>query len=488
MSATERPHCQFHPSAAAGWFCPTCNANLCPGCAVLDVLESSASTELLSCGHCGGAVDVLKVHRSGAPFGNRLLGAWLYPLKKSGLMALLAVGAVVALSRAVFSFVPLLPGLVVLAVWLGSFWGALFWIVRGTAMGAEHFTAPDFHDIHHDLVDPAIRGVLATALIWLPAIIFLVNADETNPTGALFWLMVLVTLLYAPMALLFAAIGESKLSLLNPVKVVRIGVRLGRPYLMVVAWMVPLALVGVILMWVAAKVSSLHVPLVASLLGEAISLYVPFVVARMLGLLLFAYGDRVGYGVDSEFFEPALPGVKPRGKKRAARVPAQEQRETDRPALHQRFIEMEPKVAPTAQPEPRQRFIELEPEPAPEAPPEPLETQLVRAVETNALDQALALYRRLPERLPPLPAACHLAVGQQAATVGDYTLAVRALKQVAQHSPEDPLAPRSCVILARLYGERLGDAASAQKLYRHVVSRYPGTDAARFAQSRLTPA
>jgi tetratricopeptide (TPR) repeat protein len=177
-------------------------------------------------------------------------------------------------------------------------------------------------------------------------------------------------------------------------------------------------------------VSSLGVPLLAPLLGEAISLYVPFVVARMLGLLLFSYGDRVGYGMASEFFEP---------------------------------------------------------EPAPVAPPEPLEAQLVRAVETNALDQALALFRRLPERLPPLPAACHLAVGQKAAAVGDYPVAVRALKQVAQHSPEEPLAPKSCVLLARLYGERLGDAASAQKLYRHVVGRYPGTEAARFAQSRLPP-
>ncbi len=467
MPATQPLHCQFHPSAAAGWFCPACNANLCPGCAVLEVLESAGSTELLSCGRCGGAAEVLKVHRSRSSFGQRLLGAWRYPLKKSGLLALLAVGAVVALSRAVFGFIPLLPGLVVLAVWLGSFWGALFQIVRGTAMGAEHFTAPDFHDIYHDLVDPAVRGVVATAVIWIPAVIYYVRtADETDRVDSGFLLMVLITLLYAPLALLFAATGERKRSLLNPFKVLDVGMRLGRPYLMVVAWMVPLALVGMVLRGVDEAVSSLGVPLLAPLLGEAISLYVPFVVARMLGLLLFSYGDRVGYGMASEFFEPALPDVKPRGKKRAAR----------------------PRVAPEEQPVPRPRFIELEPEPAPVAPPEPLEAQLVRAVETNALDQALALFRRLPERLPPLPAACHLAVGQKAAAVGDYTLAVRALKQVAQHSPEDPLAPKSCVLLARLYGERLGDAASAQKLYRHVVGRYPGTDAARFAQSRLMPA
>jgi hypothetical protein len=470
----ESPSCQYHPRAAAGWFCPACDAKLCPDCAVA---EPVASTELLSCARCGGAVEEWKVHRSHAPFSRRLLGAWKYPLKTSGLMALLAVGAVVALSRVVSGMMPFLIGLIPLSIWLGSFWGSLFWIVRGTAMGAEHFTAPDFHDVHHDLVRPAIRGTVATALIWIPAILFIVGAEELDLPMALFWVVVIASVLYAPMALMIAATGESTLSLLNPFKVIGISMRLGSAYLTVAAWMVPLAGVHVVLMVVASKVSSLNIPLVASVLAEGISLYIPFVMARMLGLLLYVHGDRVGYGIESEFYEPALPGVKPRGKKRTARGPAQEQPEAGLPAPRPRFIELEP------EPEPAPR-----PAAAPEPRPEPLEVQVVKAVETNALDRALELYRRLPENLASLPAASHVAVGQKAAAVGDYPLAVRALKQVAQLSPEDPLAPKACVILARLYGERLGDAASAQKLYRHVVSRYPGTDAARFAQSRLPPA
>src|SRR5690349_24956306 len=95
---SENPYCQYHPRAAAGWCCPACDAKLCPDCAVV---ESVASADLLSCARCGGAVEEWKVHRSHAPFSQRLLGAWKYPLKKSGLMALLAVGAVVALSRGV---------------------------------------------------------------------------------------------------------------------------------------------------------------------------------------------------------------------------------------------------------------------------------------------------------------------------------------------------------------------------------------------------
>ncbi|MFY0523563.1 hypothetical protein ACN28I_10405 [Archangium gephyra] len=465
---SENAHCQYHPRAAAGWFCPACDAKLCPDCTVL---EEVASTGLLSCVRCGGAAEEWKVHRSHTPFSRRLLGAWHYPLKKSGLLALLAVGAVVAMSRGLSSILPFVPGLILLTIWLGSFWGSLFWIVRSTSMGAEHFTAPDFHDVHHDLVSPAIRGTVATALIWVPALLFFFKANKLEGVGAVFGVVVLATVLYAPMALMFAATGQGTLSLLNPFKVIGIAMRLGRAYLVVAAWMVPLALLHLMLMFVAAKVSSLSIPLLPSVLGEAISLYVPFVMARMLGLLLYVHGDRVGYGVDSEFYEPAMPGVKPRGKKRAARVPAQARAEASHPA-------------------PRQRFIEMEPEPAPRpAPtPEPLEAQVVRAVETNALDRALELYRRLPENLASLPAASHVAVGQKAAAVGDYPLAVRALKQVAQLTPEDPLAPRACVILARLYGERLGDEASALKLYRHVAGRYPGTDAARFAQSRLKPA
>ena len=43
------------------------------------------------------------------------------------------------------------------------------------------------------------------------------------------------------------------------------------------------------------------------------------------------------------------------------------------------------------------------------------------------------------------------------------------------------------VILARLCDGRLGDASEAQALYLAVVERFPGTPAARFAQSRLAP-
>ena len=102
------------------------------------------------------------------------------------------------------------------------------------------------------------------------------------------------------------------------------------------------------------------------------------------------------------------------------------------------------------------------------------------------LQKAAEIYAALPD-LPPtsLCPGSHLAVGQAAAGRGDFACAVRALKAAASIAPDAPDAPRACVILARLYAERLGDAASAERLYRFVVQRYPDTDAARFARQRL---
>jgi hypothetical protein len=40
---------------------------------------------------------------------------------------------------------------------------------------------------------------------------------------------------------------------------------------------------------------------------------VPFVAVRVLGLLLYTHGDLVGYGLESDYLVPVMPGAEPRG-------------------------------------------------------------------------------------------------------------------------------------------------------------------------------
>jgi hypothetical protein len=112
----------------------------------------------------------------------------------------------------------------------------------------------------------------------------------------------------------------------------------------------------------------------------------------------------------------------------------------------------------------------------------PLVQALQQALATKDLAQVVALYAAATE---PLPAALHFEAGRAAAVAVNNPLALRAFKTFVQLAPQDPLAPKALVMAARIYGERLGDAATAAKIYAHVVAKYPGTEAATFAQQRL---
>jgi hypothetical protein len=78
-----------------------------------------------------------------------------------------------------------------------------------------------------------------------------------------------------------------------------------------------------------------------------------------------------------------------------------------------------------------------------------------------------------------------LEEGQAAAARGDFDTAVRALRAAATEVPDHPIAPRACILLARIYSERLDDSVKGDELYRYVMKRYPSTSAAAFAERKL---
>jgi hypothetical protein len=66
--------------------------------------------------------------------------------------------------------------------------------------------------------------------------------------------------------------------------------------------------------------------------------------------------------------------------------------------------------------------------------------------------------------------------------------AARMLEGMLLRQPRHALAPRAMVILARLMAERLQRPDEAHALYRQALERFPGTEAARFAEARLSDA
>jgi tetratricopeptide (TPR) repeat protein len=272
------------------------------------------------------------------------------------------------------------------------------------------------------------------------------------------WLIVLAGAAWLPGVLLLAAGGQSVLTMLNPLAVIATVRRLGRDYLLTLGALAGLSVALLLGRLVAAGIHGLELPLLSRWAAELVTCIVPFIMARVLGLLLYARGDALGYGLPSEYLEPILGDTRPR---------------VEAPPLRASPPVPEEAEAPAALPSSITETL----------------AALAQAVGAQDAGKALPLYAELrePRLLKQLEPAHHLFVGQAAVAQGQYALAVKALETAADVAPDGPSASRALVLLARVYAERMKDPERAQSIYRYVVHRYPNTDASRFALAHLSP-
>ena len=437
------------------------------------------TVDLLVCRVCGDRAEPLLVHRSvQTPLAVHLGSAWRYALSPQAL--LLAAGQATILSVLAFlTRAAMLVGRVApLVLALGVFWSCFFAMLRASARGEKHVPLPDSSDFFADWLLPAFRGLLATSVVWLPLTLYFVHGEHARVSSAqvlddpslytlarllvvlweplredpLAWLLVVVGLAYLPMALVLGAVGANPLTVFNPLRGLACIRRLGSDYLLTLGVLLVLGAVFLGVRWVGTGLRSLVGGVITFWLAEFIEAPVPFLMAHVLGLLVYTRGDVLGYGAPRDYLLPVLPDAAPRT------------------TLH---------VEGLGTPEP----VSTE-----KAQATSLQTrELAEAVRTRDVPAALSLYASLG--LPPgaIPASIHLFVGQAAATYGDHALAVRALEAAADVAPDEPLAPKALVLLARVLGERMREPARAQEVYRYIVDRYPETDASRFAQAHLPP-
>jgi hypothetical protein len=316
--------CRRHAKAPAGWNCASCRADLCADCVAKQV-GGPKGRPIPVCCTCGRGVAQIMVHRRAAqPFGRRLWRAFEFPLGTTGIISLLFVGFVRALTS--YAGAGSFAGTGGFVLRHGLFWAFVFFIIRSVANGERRIGVFDFTDLQSDLVAPAIKGLLATAILWIPAVVYIYFAAGESLMGILtypswhdpaVWLLAALGTLYVPMALLAAATDLGFGSILNPIFIGRSIVRIGKDYLLAVV-MVGLvlfvlggaaALLGVVFM-------KIPVPLVGRWLTFTVGLYGPFVAAGVLGHLLWVHGEVLDWGRSEDFQTPLLPGVEPRGQPR----------------------------------------------------------------------------------------------------------------------------------------------------------------------------
>jgi hypothetical protein len=276
------------------------------------------------CCQCRRGVSPITIHRADlVPLWQRLLDAPKYPLGAVGLLSLVSLAFVRALTSYVSPMSMLTMGAAVFLLRQGLYWAFLFFIIRNSAEGASKMGVLGFRDIQSDVVSPALKGLLATALLWLPAAIYVAVVSENGVFGILtyegskdpfFWALALVGILYAPMALLAGATDLGFLHILNPIQIFSSIRRMGRDYFVAIAAMAVVLIFGRILDSVAGLVlAKVGIPFLPRWLAEMVSLYPTFIAARVLGTLLFARGEALDWGRAEEYQVPVLAGVRPRG-------------------------------------------------------------------------------------------------------------------------------------------------------------------------------
>lgn len=461
--------CVRHPGAPAGWECSGCHSKLCPDCTAV---RRTGTSQLFVCCCCGDMARPITIERASVPFLHRVLDAPLFPLKPPGLVALAMLSVFLAfMSYFRSSFAPPMARWFVFLVYYGTFWAYMLYIIRSTGAGTTRMAVPEFRDIRTDLFGPALKGIAATAMIWVPAVAYAFAVRQWGLTDFLalaplrdpiFWALILLGVVYAPMALLAAATDIELGGMLNPIRIFTYIRRMGWPYFGAVAALIVLAVAGAIVdSFIVPHLMAIPIPFVCRILATAAGLWAPFVMVRVLGLLLHVYGWHLDWGDRSEYADPVLRGVAPRGSAVAPRA-----RETSGPLL-----------VSTAVPSAPAAFLDAR------SLLDGVAGQVATALDGYDLGTALAVYGAHRE-IAGLPPEYHFRIGQAAVDEGQTSVAVRALKTAgfSQHV----VAPDALLALGQLYEERLADPMSACRLYREVSRKFPASSAAPEAARRLS--
>lgn len=247
----------------------------------------------------------------------RLLTIWRYPLSFGGIVAMVGMGVLFAVG----SF-----GLPYWMLAVVSFWGYMFGQVQSTARGIDDIGPPNFSTLAESVFGVLFRAFIATSASWLPLIFYLIAYKPTlfdalvNPVV---WFFVLFGLVNVPVAIMGAAVETPLTKLLNPLWLVHCVALLGRSYWIAVSVLGALTALQCVVLVLGYYIVQISLPLLPIGVAIAVTLlaYIPFLMARTVGLLLYVCGDKLGYGDPNDYLERIVT-ERPRGSLPAPKLSA----------------------------------------------------------------------------------------------------------------------------------------------------------------------
>ena len=457
--------CTLHGNARAAWRCSKCQSLLCPSCAAPDEQHGS---KLVRCVQCGGLAELLMVKREIKSYWGMLPAFFKSMFSLRGLAQMAVLGGFLAL----LAWVGRLPlfGIVAWFFYVAVYASYYFLIVRQATVGEEVLPERDNLAEIGEILLTGIRFILAVAMLWVPVLIYLWNTNVQYAEVMDFIkdpflvIILLVSFLYVPGAIITTAISESILAILNPANVILIAFRVPRDYIVTaVVWGLLHVLQILFKVLLGATLLQVEVPVLIPWVYEILTLILPLTGAFVLGWMIHQNEDAFGLLGAKDMMVPELPKAMPKGVMPVAAV-----------------VTEQPSQAPV-------EAIELD-DSVSEAAGEEEQASLKQAVEAGDGQSALALMKRLRAKGLPsgLDVQGELTLAAVLGRSGLILEAAQLCREVAEREPEGPFAARAIFTAARLAAEKLGRKDQGVALYRYLVEKYPKDPYAERAKEMLS--
>jgi hypothetical protein len=478
--------CARHPAHTAWWQCPRCSITLCPSCIVRKENVNNKHELLYFCPICDVESRNLDFFHAIAPLWKRLPKFLSYPFASWSSAGLILAFALLA---APFSQPDLLSAVVHFAMWSFIVKYA-FEALRSTSAG-HLYPPPQSEKVWVQHLPLAFKQ------IGLYFVLFLLFAFLISK--GIRWIavpIITVAAVLLPAILMLLAINEKLVRSLNPFMILGLISRIGRSYLLLVCFLLP---VGLAVLFGHAAGNQLPSWCRAFMTAIACN-YVTIMAYHMTGYVILQNHRCLEYPVD---LENVIASLDPTGSHAVHPSDSQTQAKANHRLLLAinrlaqngdlnealRQIEMRAKAAEIRDLDLSERYLELlrfarHYQRFLAYAPHHLEL-LAKA---GYISKALSLYLeciRLNKNFVP-QALILFKIAGWLDEAGKNREAVYALNCLIKHHPHNTMVPKALYRVAQILHEGLQDVERAKKVLTGLIQRFPDHEITAFAKNYLS--
>jgi len=276
--------CKYHIERPAKWYCNSCQIYFCASC----IPKKSTHIDVV-CPVCHKKVSTVAAENSIESFWNRIPHFFLYPINISALVFLLLL----SLSSIGIEYDPILAISIPIIVTI-LFLRYAYVALEQTAKG--HMDIPA---VSIDLLLNQLDLPLKQILILVATVAFNFTVYDLFGLGALI-LTLTISVLATPACIMVLATEYSFFRAFNPFIIARLIIRIGKPYLILCAF--------ITLLLISSEVSF---SLLSSVISTKyiwpvyffINMYFVLIMYNMMGYVIFQYHENIGFDIEIDLDE-----------------------------------------------------------------------------------------------------------------------------------------------------------------------------------------